>query len=386
MREIVNSNKRKGLIISGCIAILFFGLCLVFVAYLLLPESAFPIEAEASPSWAPDGRHLVYECYIDKDSNIDIPPYKQSEANICISNLEKQSHRLIITDPGADRYPVWSPDGGLIAYLREEGIYLYNVEEEDKRQLYYSDLKDATLNIDRLSWSPDGNRLLFSGCLGETSIRDLFVVEVNSGELSNLTNTNDRDEISPHWIMDGTRIVFLSSSTVSFPSQFCGGSGQYGPYQIGVLDDGDTKEIIYDGEVTPSPFFDVSNSGQIAYTTDVFTEIRSGNAGFSNVYIMNLEEGIPIEIERGSGPISWSPSGHFLAFNHNLNVFNASTQKIHQSPIDDLLINVSDIVVWSPDDQILAVTALRESTKFFDEDEHIYIIDLQEETSSRLIP
>ena len=48
-----------------------------------------------------------------------------------------------------------------------------------------------------IAWSTDGRYLAFAG--NATGDFDLFVWEVASGELTQLTDTPDRDEIAPVW-------------------------------------------------------------------------------------------------------------------------------------------------------------------------------------------
>ena len=65
--------------------------------------------------------------------------------------------------------PSWSPDGETIAYLRDNGVWLYDVRRGNSRQVFhredhrYQDLGDS------IAWSPDSRRVAFIANLGKSS-------------------------------------------------------------------------------------------------------------------------------------------------------------------------------------------------------------------------
>src|SRR5262249_3496292 len=73
-----------------------------------------------------------------------------------------------------------------------------------------TDLGQAILE-DRLEWSPDGTRLLFSmfPSGSPSSTFDVYAVNKDGSHLANLTNNPANDQ-SPTWSPDGTRIAFSS--------------------------------------------------------------------------------------------------------------------------------------------------------------------------------
>jgi Tol biopolymer transport system component len=100
----------------------------------------------------------------------------------------------------------WSPDGEKIAISAKSGgydvIYLIDVESEDKQAL------PVRLDgIQSVNWSPDGNKLVFVGHTPRQS--DIYVYDLNTGKLDNLTDDifSDKD---PAWTRDGKKIFFVS--------------------------------------------------------------------------------------------------------------------------------------------------------------------------------
>src|SRR5687767_10244078 len=117
-------------IISMQIIPIFF---LAFCCSALISPS--PPEDMTSPSWAPDGKRLVYECYLEGPTEggecsftewLVEPPdfcqayYRPEAADICIMDIDKGQRIRLTQDPGGDWRPIWSPDGSQIAYKRQD--------------------------------------------------------------------------------------------------------------------------------------------------------------------------------------------------------------------------------------------------------------------------
>ena len=62
-----------------------------------------------------------------------------------------------IPDP---TYPVWSPDGERIAFVKRSDLYVINADATGLRLL--ANVTNATEAVEVPAWSPDGEKLAFS--------------------------------------------------------------------------------------------------------------------------------------------------------------------------------------------------------------------------------
>lgn len=191
-------------------------------------------------NWAPDNQRLAFSV-------------KRSETqDIYIVNSDGTQARKVIED-GTE--PVWSPDGKTLAFVRNDDIYLFHVDNEEEVQLTFSSkielaplwspdgelivytvfqnysyeiyLMNADgsnqVNISNhpatdfwASWSPDGQVIMFTSTRDDQSGRnngEIYFYYLEENELRRLTNTPTQDEFEPIWSPDGERIAFWSHST-----------------------------------------------------------------------------------------------------------------------------------------------------------------------------
>ncbi|MEW6203521.1 MAG: hypothetical protein AB1546_16220 [bacterium] len=111
---------------------------------------------------------------------------------------------------GTIREMAWSPDGGKIAIIYDEGenpeVYVIKVGEEKGVNV------SRTTGVEKnLAWSPNGNTLLFSSDAGKGSF-DICAVEGKNNEEweKKCLTHSDADEFSPAWRHDAEKIAYCS--------------------------------------------------------------------------------------------------------------------------------------------------------------------------------
>jgi Tol biopolymer transport system component len=130
-----------------------------------------------------------------------------------------------------DRYPAWSPDGRRIAFARDTGgafeLFLVDADGRNLSQL----TRDSGRYEEFPTWSPDGRRIAYTSTSGENG--DLRVMNADGTGSTNLTEGAPDDE-EPAWSPDGSLLVFIRDGNVyvigsdgSNPRPLTTGSGRY---------------------------------------------------------------------------------------------------------------------------------------------------------------
>jgi TolB protein len=99
--------------------------------------------------------------------------------------------------------PAWSPDGMLIAFVRDTQIYVMDADGNNVIQL----TNDTMPNL-KPSWSSDGTRIAFE-CYSENVVQ-ICVMGADGSNIVRLTN-GPWHHCLPAWSPDGTRIAFASN-------------------------------------------------------------------------------------------------------------------------------------------------------------------------------
>jgi Tol biopolymer transport system component len=198
----------------------------------------------------------------------------------------KALHRLT-DDPGSDACPAYSADGKWIAWCGPGGIWVMKQNGTKKNQLAnFGAFPDI---------SPDGSKVAFGGAPSGSANVDVWVADIEGGDLTRLTMTPGLDRM-PAWSPDGTKIVFQSSRT--------------GIAQVWVMDaNGSGQTQLTFDPVPKDQVPDWSpDASQIAFVAQ--THPVGGD-----IWVMNADGSNPHAITSGADKLgtAWSPDGTKIA-------------------------------------------------------------------------
>ena len=178
------------------------------------------LEAGFYADLSPDGRQIVYStCEFRTKSNTD----RVHNYEIAVADTEAGVRMQLTENLMPDHFPVWSPDGKRIAFIRiasatgsterHFGIYTMAADGSDVQQV-----TAANLRVVRAPpvWSPDGERIAFL-TWGGTSYNQLNTVRADGSDLrrriadvSPWWDINGNfAEIVPTWSPDGRQLAFV---------------------------------------------------------------------------------------------------------------------------------------------------------------------------------
>ncbi len=224
------------------------------------------ISYNAFAAWSPDRQKIAFNSSRDGDFDIYVMAADGSD----IQRLTRYR--------GLDGYPVWSPDGNQLAFVRDtdppatgpvwpsrsESIYVMNSDGSNVQRLTEFETGGYT------SWSPDGERIAFEGNFD--GIWEIYVMETDGSNVQRITHTSVRDagSFAPEWSPDGQKIVFDSTRD--------------GNFEIYVIDaDGsNVQRLTHNDKADARPAW--SPDGQRI----VFHSNRDGN---SEIYVMDADGG-----------------------------------------------------------------------------------------------
>jgi TolB protein len=153
---------------------------------------------DAEPSWAPDGRRLVF-------TSVTAGNVQGIFVTTRSGVLERlTAHVYDPQSPLLDAHARWSPDGKRIVFHRYKrtGSELYVVNADGSGLRKIGDGFEP-------AWSPDGRRIVFAYLTPGTTNYDIYAMNADGSGRRQLTNTSEPDN-DPDWSPDGQRIAFVS--------------------------------------------------------------------------------------------------------------------------------------------------------------------------------
>jgi dipeptidyl aminopeptidase/acylaminoacyl peptidase len=150
---------------------------------------------ETAPAPSPDGETLAYFAHTRQGTKI------------FLVELQEQNHwpRLLEPNEGNERFPVWSPDGRKLAFIRGRDIWVKDmVGGSTKRLIEPAHRGENGSPV----WSPDGSRIAY--LTSKSGFSQVGVVDVESGQVTPITYS-PQEHGGVSWSPDGTALVFVRS-------------------------------------------------------------------------------------------------------------------------------------------------------------------------------
>jgi Tol biopolymer transport system component len=272
---------------------------------------------------------------------IDCPlTVEHQQTEIWVMNGDGSNPARLTNNTTWDLGAVWSPNGRTVAFFGvqfvpnpsdptkdvpvSQHVYLINADGTDQRLLMPQPDQPPSRWP---SFSPDGQKIAFD--TGNPQTGDIWVVDSDGTDPTNLTNNASLRNIRPDWSPDGTKIAF-SRCDLFCPASpqnratsgeiyvmNADGSDSSDPTCLTCPTDSENGTLNTDNAPAWSP-----NGQKIAFQKNV---VQSNGIGHDEIYVMNADgsDETPLTSYSADNPgdnddPSWSPNGQQITFERDI--------------------------------------------------------------------
>jgi Tol biopolymer transport system component len=180
-------------------------------------------------SMAPDGRTIVYTH--DVSRTMETPMYGTvhveitNDSDLFAVDVATGTVKQLTDTPDVwESYPAISPDGKKISFVVRidtenkkgvpEYIYIMDINGNNRRELVYQTEAYGLLVFQGMYWSPDSKKIAYSipnySISDAEHFYDIFVIDVEKGGYTNLTESPLVIDDAPSWSPDSSKIAYYS--------------------------------------------------------------------------------------------------------------------------------------------------------------------------------
>lgn len=173
-----------------------------------MPPDEIPVQVK----WSPDGTKLAVRVVNENKIRLEIVNLTTLESYTLVDSVNVRSFD-------------WHPFKDLIVFEENEVASVFDLGS--LFNLYIVDV--VTGQLEKLTtdkkcesepkWDPDGQRIVYTDVFD--SSRDIFILDVDTREVHNVTQSQDINEFWPTWSPDGEQIAFIQRHAPGIMTDLC---------------------------------------------------------------------------------------------------------------------------------------------------------------------